>query len=160
MPVKFFQSADRNAFLVRYRIAFARQYHTDSRIVLELQIYLIQCSIDTCFHHFDDIILHSRKYNLCLRVSESCIVFQHLRTILCQHQTKKDNSLEWSAFCFHRIYGCLINIFFTECFYFFCIERTRRKCSHSTCVQSCIPISCALVILCGSHGLDRIAIYK
>ena len=70
------------------------------------------------------------------------VVFKNLRSVFCQHQSKEDNSLERTSFCCHCVYRCLINIFLTEFFYFFCIERARRKCSHSACIKPCISISC------------------
>ena len=76
-------------------------------------------------HHFNDVILHTRQYYLCFRITKSCIVFQYSWSLRCQHQSKEDNTLELSAFCCHCIYCCLINILPAELVYLCCIERTR-----------------------------------
>ena len=54
---------------------------------LRYELYLIELAIDTGFHHINDIVLHTWKYNLCLWIAKSRIVLQHTRTIWCQHQT-------------------------------------------------------------------------
>ena len=123
MLVKFFQPLNRETFFITYRISFGCQYHAYCCIVFKLQIYLIQCSVNTCFHNFNQIILHTRQYNLRFRIPEACIVFQYLRSLFCQHQSKKDHAFKLSSFCCHSIHRCLINVFAAKFFHFFCVER-------------------------------------
>ena len=123
MLVKFFQPLNRETFFITYRISFGCQYHAYCCIVFKLQIYLIQCSVNTCFHNFNQIILHTRQYNLRFRIPEACIVFQYLRSLFCQHQSKKDHAFKLSTLCCHSIHRCLINVFATKFFHFFCVER-------------------------------------
>ena len=158
--LELFQSCDWEAFLVTYRISFGCEYDTDCCIVFKLKINLIQCSVDTCFHNFKNIILHTRKYNLSFRISKTSVVFKNLRSVFCQHQSEEDNTLERTSFCCHCVYRCLINIFLTEFFYFFCIERAWRKCSHTACIKSCISVSGTLMILRTCHCLDCLSINK
>ena len=160
MLLELFQSCDRKTFLVAYRISFRCKYNADCCIVFKLKINLIQCSVNTCFHNFKDIILHTRKYNLRFRISKTGVVFKDLRSVFCQHQSEEDNSLERTSFCCHCVYRCLVNIFLTEFFYFFCIERAWRKCSHTACIKSCISVSGTLVILRTCHCLDCLSVNK
>ena len=158
--LKILKSMDRDTFFVFYRISITCKNNTNRCIVLKFQIDLIKFAVYTGFHYFNDIILHTRKNNLCLRIPKSCIIFQNLRAICSKHQSEENDSLKRTSLCCHGIYCFLINIFLTEFIYFRSIERTWRKCSHSACIQSLIPILRTLVILCGCHGTDRLSIYK
>ena len=73
--VEVLQTAYYKSLLIGYGIAVACQDHTYRSIVLKLQVDLIQCAVHTGFHHFDNIILHTRQYHLRLRITESGIVF-------------------------------------------------------------------------------------
>ena len=94
------------------------------RIIFKLKIDLIQSSVHTCFNNVQNIIFHTRKHNLSLRISEAGVVLQHFRSFFCKHQTEENNAFKRAALCSHSIYRSLVNIFFTKFFYFFCIERT------------------------------------
>ena len=111
------------ALFIFYRVAVRRQNDADCCIILKFKLNLIQGSVDTCLKDFHDIILHARQDNLCLRIAETGIVFQHLRTICGQHQTEENDALEGTSFLLHRINRRLIDVLFTEFIYFFCVER-------------------------------------
>ena len=160
MLLKHFQPCDLISFFIAHRVSVGCKHNANCGIVLKLQIHLIQCSVNACFHHFNNIIFHSRQDNLRFRISETCIIFQHFRSVRSQHQSEEDHAFELASLCCHRVNGCLINMLFTKCFHFFCIERTRRKCSHSACIQSGISVARTLVILCGRHRLDRLSVHK
>ena len=153
------QSFDREAFLIRYRIPVRCQNDAHGCVVFEFQIDLIQRSVNTCLKHIDDIGLHSRKNNLCLRITETGIVLKYLRTVCGQHQTEENDSLELSSLCCHRIYRCLIDMCLTECIHFFRIERAWREGSHTTGIQSLISVFGTFVILCGSHRFDGFSVH-
>ena len=68
--------------------------YTDCRIVLKLQVNLVQGSVHAGLHHLNDVVLHTRKHYLRLRIAKSCVVFQHLRTICRQHETEENDALE------------------------------------------------------------------
>ena len=51
-----------------------------------------------------------------------------------ENMMEEDDSFEWTPLCCHCIYRWLIYIFLTELVYFFCIERTWREVSHSSCI--------------------------
>ena len=125
MLLELVKTGDRKSFFISDRITVRCKYHTDCCIVFKLKIYLIQCSVDTGFDHIDQIIFHTRKNNLCLRISESGIVFQNLRSVFGKHQSEEDDPLELSSLCCHCIYRLLVHIFPAEFINFFCIERTR-----------------------------------
>ena len=122
--IKFLQSCDWQAFVIFYRISVTCKHDTHCCIVFELKVDLIQCSINAGFHDFNNIILHSWKYDLSLRISKSGIILQYFRSVWCQHESEENNSFEWAAFCFHGIDCCLIYIFVAEIFNFLCIKWT------------------------------------
>ena len=72
--------------------------------------------------------------NLCLRIAETRIVFQHLRTIFGQHQTEENDALKGTSFLLHRVNRRLIDVLFAEFVYFFCVERAWREGSHTACI--------------------------
>ena len=154
------QSADWESFFIFHRITVRSQYHADCCVILELQLNLVKGSVHTCLEDIYNIIFHTRKNDLGLRIAESCIVLQHLRSLRGQHQSEEDHALELSAFCYHGIYGLLINIFFTEFIHFIRVERARRKGSHTTGIESLVSIHGALVILGRSHNLDILSIHE
>ena len=142
------------------RIACGCQNNTDCSVVLKLQIDLIQGTVDTGLEQIHQIVLHARKHNLGLRVTESCIVFQHLRTVCSQHQTKEDDALELSSLCLHGIYRLLVNVFPAECIHLWSIERTWGEGSHTAGVQSLVAVLRALMILGRGHDLDGLSVYE
>ena len=154
------ESADRESFFVGNRITVRSQYDADTRIICKLQVDLVESSVDAGFKYINNVCLHTRKHNLCLRIAEAGIVLEHLRSVRCQHQSEEDNSLKRSSLGCHRIYGRLIDIFFTELIHFFGIERTRGEVAHTAGVQAGVAVSCSLVVLCGTHRLDRLSIHK
>ena len=154
------KSVHRNTFFIFHRISVTCKDYTYCRIILKLKIYLIQSSVYTGFHHFDDIVLHTRKNNLRFRIAKTGIIFQNLRTIRCKHKTKENDSLKWASFCSHCVHCRLIYIFPAEFIYLFCVERTRGESSHSARIQSLITVLSAFMILCGCHCTDSFSIYK
>ena len=132
--LKVLQTFDLESFFIRNRITVTGQNNADCSVIFKLQINLIQCTIDAGFHHVNNIIFHTWKDNLCLRITKSGIVLQNLRSVLCQHQSKENDTFESTSFCFHSIYRCLEHIFFAKFVYFFCIERAWRESSHTTCI--------------------------
>ena len=147
LAVKIFKTCDFISFFIMFRITIGGKYYTYCGIILKLQIDLIQGSVDTCFEHIYDVILHSWQHNLCFRISKSCIIFQNLWSILCQHKSEENDPLECSSFGCHRIHSFLVNMLLAESVHFFRVERTWGKCSHSSCIQSLITIFGTLMIL-------------
>ena len=160
LTLKILKTVDRDLLLIFHRISITCKNHTYCGIILEFQIDLIQGSVNACLHNLEDIILHTRKNNLCLRISESGIVLQNLRSVCSEHQAKENDSLKGSSLCCHCIHSRLIYIFSAEFIYLVCIERAWGKCSHSAFIQTLVTILCTLVILCGCHGTDSLSIYK
>ena len=142
------------------RVACGCQNNADCSVVLKLQIDLIQGTVDTGLEQIHQIVLHARKHNLSLRVTESSVVLQYLRTICSQHQAEEDDALELSALCLHGVYGLLVNVFFAKCIHLWSIERTWREGSHAAGVQSLVAVLRALVILSGCHDPDGLSIYE
>ena len=132
LSVELFKSCDRKSLLIGHRITVGCKHHTYRRIVFKLKVDRIQLSIDACLHHINDVILHAWEHHLCLRITKTRIVLKHLRSVFRQHQTGKEDTDKRSSFCCHSIHSRLINVFFTEFFYFFCVEWTWGECSHST----------------------------
>ena len=159
LALELFKSADWESFLIGNRISVRCKYNTDSCIVLKLQINRVKFSIDTCFHDINDIIFHTWKNDLCLRISKTGIVLKNLWSFPCQHQSEENNSGKWSSLRSHSIYSWLINILLTEFIYFFCIERTWREISHTAGIQSLISILGTFVILCGRHDADGLSVH-
>ena len=160
MFLELVKTSDREAFVIFHRIAVGCEHHADRCVILKLKIDLIQCTVDAGFDHIDDIIFHTRQYNLRFRVAEAGIVLQHFRSVRCQHQAKEDHSFERASFCRHGVHCRLINIFLAELFHFFCVERARRECAHSACIQTGIAVSHTLVVLGACHRLDRLAVHE
>mgnify|MGYP001704768214 CR=1 FL=1 len=158
--LEMFKTMDWESFFVFYRITIGCQYHADCRIVLKLQINLVKGAIHACLKDIHDIIFHTWENYLRLRITESGIVFQYLRSLWCQHQSKENHSFELSALSCHGIHSLLINIFFTEFVHFIRIERAWRKCSHTAGIESLVSIHGALVILGRSHDPDILSIHK
>ena len=158
--VKFLKSGNFKSFLIRFRIAFGSQYHTYRGVIFKLQIHLIQCSVNTCVYHIHNVIFHTAKHYLCLRISEACVKFQHSGTVGSKHQAKENYTFKFPAFCRHSIHRSLINVLSTELIHLFRIERTGRKGTHSTGIQALITVLGPLVILCGSHSFYRLSVYK
>ena len=131
---EFLQTVNLETLFIFHRITIRRQNNTDCRIVLKFQLDLIQGSVDTCLKDFHDVVLHARQDNLCLRIAETRIVFQHLRTIFGQHQTEENDTLEGTFFLLHRVNRRLIDVLFAEFVYFFCVERAWREGSHTACI--------------------------
>ena len=132
LVVKLLQTGDQLALLVVFRISVRCKHNTDCRIILELQIDLIQLAVDAGVDHINDIVLHTRKNNLCLRIAETCVVLEYLWTVCGHHETDEKNTDEISSLCFHGIHGWLIYLLFTELLNLLCIERAWGESSHST----------------------------
>ena len=160
MLLKFIQTFDRESLLILHRISLGCKHYAHSRVILKLKVELVQGAIDTCLDHIDDIILHARKHYLRLRIAEPGIVFQHLRSVCREHQSKEDHAFERTSFCCHSVHGRLIDIPVTELLYLFCIERTGGECSHSSRIQTCISVPGTLVVLGARHRLNRLAVHK
>ena len=158
--LEMFKTMDWESFFIFYRITFTCQNDADCCIVLKLQIDLVKGAIHACLKYIHNIIFHTWENYLCLRITESGIVFQHLRSLWCQHQSKENHSFELSALSRHSIHSLLIDIFFTKFVHFIRIERARRKCSHTTGIETLITVQCAFVILRGGHDTDGLAVYK
>ena len=122
---KLLKPGDWKAFLVTHRIPFARKDDAYCRILLKLQIHFIQCAVNTCLHNFKNVIFHPRKDYLCLRVTEPCVVLQHLRPFLREHKPEEDDSLKGPSLCLHSVHGSLIDVFIAEFFHFLCVKRAR-----------------------------------
>ena len=158
--LKFIQPCNGKSLLVGDRIPFRCQHHADSRIVLKLQIDLIQGAVDAGLRHVDDVVLHPGQDHLGLRIPEAGIVLQHFRPFLCQHQAEEDHAFEGAPLRFHGVNRGLENIFLAERIHLFCVERARRKCTHTACVKASVSVPGPLVVLGACHGLYNIAVHK
>ena len=152
--LKVLKSPNLKALLVVLRISGRRQNDTDSRIIREAKINLIQPSVNARLKDIDNIILHSRQHNLRFRIPESRVIFQHLRAILGQHQPAEENSRKRPSLRLHRVHGRLINVLLAEFLHILRIERTRRERTHTSGIQALIPVLRALMILSARHGLN------
>ena len=160
MILKILESADQISFFICFRIPVGSQHNADRRVILKLQLNLIQRAVHTGLKHFHDIILHTRQYDLSLRIPESRIVFQDLWPLLRKHQTEENDSLKRSSLGFHRVHSGLIHVFPAEFIHLFRIERARGKGSHAARIKTLVSILRPLVVLSRSHDPDRISIHK
>ena len=62
------------AFFVMLRIAIGSKYNTNRCIVLKLKVNFIEFTIDAGIHHINNIIFHTWKNDLSLRITKSGIV--------------------------------------------------------------------------------------
>ena len=75
------------------------------RIVLKLQLHLIQGAVNAGVQHIHNVVLHSAQHHLGLWVAEPGIVLQHLGTVLREHETEEDDALEFPALRRHGVHG-------------------------------------------------------
>ena len=124
LAVKILETGDKLAFLVSNRITVGCENDTYAGIILELKVYLVESAVNAGLEYVDYVILHTRKNNLCLRVTKTCVVLKHLRSLRSKHETEENYALERSSLRFHGINRCLIYMFFAEFINFRGVERT------------------------------------
>ena len=154
------ESGDDLALLVRDGVAVGREDHDDRRLVRELQVELIQLSVDAGLEHVDDVVLQPRQDDLRLGIAEAGVIFQHLRAVLRQHQAEEDHALERTALGLHRRDGRPEDLLLAERVDLGRIERGRGEVPHAARVQALVPVLRALIVLRRTHGLDGLAVHE
>ena len=158
LTLEILKACNLEAFLISHRISVRSKNNTYRCFIFKFQLQCVQFSIHTCFHNINDIILHSWKNHLSLRVTETGIVFKNLRSVRCQHETEEDNTCKWSSLRSHGIHRRLIDIFFTELIHFPGIERTWREITHTSGIQTLVTVFGALMVLCRIHNLNGFSV--
>lgn len=87
--LKILKSMDRDTFFVFTGIHHLARTTQTAALSSNFRSIWIKFAVYTGFHYFNDIILHTRKNNLCLRITKSCIIFQNLRAIAVSISPKK-----------------------------------------------------------------------
>ena len=147
LALKRFESRDGKSLLIMLRITVTCKYHAYSGFIGKLKVYIRQPSVDAGVHHIYYIIFHPAKYNLCLRISESCVILKNLRTILCQHQTEENHSAKRSSLRGHGVDRRHKYILLAKIIHFLCIEGRRGKITHSACIKTFVIVLGTLMIL-------------
>ena len=154
------QPLDGIALLVGNGIAAGSQHHADRRVVLKLQIDLVKRPVNAGFKDLHNVVLHPGQHHLGLRIAKPRVVLQHLRALLCQHQSEEDDAFKGTALRRHGVHGGLINMLLAEFVDLLRVEGTRGEGSHAARIQSLIAVQGPLVILSGGHALDGLSVHK
>ena len=142
------------------RVPGRGQHHADRRVVLKIQLYLIQSAVHARLKHVHNIVLHPRQYHLGLRVAEPGVVLQHLWPVCGQHKSKENNPLELPPLRRHGVHCWLVNVLPAEPIHLGRIERAGRKRPHAAGIQPLVAVLSPLVVLGGGHDADGLTVHK
>ena len=106
------------------------------------------------FHNCKEVAVQKRQYNLGFRVAETAVIFDDLRSVFCNHQTKVKASAESSSLFVHGFHSR------QEDFFHAAVVRIRRNGSHTAGIQSLISVQSSLVIHGGYHRNQCLSVCK
>ena len=160
LSVELVQTGDDLALLVALRIAAGGNDNTDCRIVIELQIDLIQSAVDAGLHHINDIRLHAGQDDLGLGIAESGVVLKDAGAVGGHHEAEIEDTAERTSLRRHGRHGLVVNILTAPGIDLGGVEGAGGEGSHTACVEAGVAVSLALVVLGGSHQLIVGAVHK
>ena len=87
-------------------LGIATGCHDDAhgRFVCPFQFDLIEGSVHTRLKSRKKVALQTRQDNLCFGVAESAVEFQHLESVVSEHQTSVHDPGVGASFCLHPCY--------------------------------------------------------
>ena len=153
-----FYARNGKAVLVRARVAAADHHDTNSSTLVELNLFLCQCTRGNTFEKVDKVALQTQHHSLRLRVAHADIVLDDLRLAINIDESEEDKAFILDAFrlqtlnsgtdnaVFHLFHPCLVG------------KRNRAHAAHAARVQAGVALANALVVLRLGQNLIAVAI--
>ena len=160
LTFKFLKSFDGESLFVLYGISVTCKHYADGSLIGEFKVDLIKLSVYAGIDNIKDVILKPGKNNLRFGIAEPRIVLENPGALRCEHESEENDSVERPSFSRHRINGGLEYILLAELIYFLGIERSGGEIAHSAGIETGVSVARSLVILCGRHYLDDLAVDK
>ena len=154
------QTGDLLALFVGLRIAAGRHADAAGGIVCPLNVDILELFVDNGIEDVEQVGVQSGQDSLRLRVAETSVVLDNARALRGQHQAEIQHALERTAFLLHGRDGRLEDGLHALGGNVVGIEAGRRECAHTAGVRAFVMVVGTLVILCGRHGLEVLAVYE
>jgi len=71
--------------------------HHSAFIVVHFHFYFLHFSFNKSFHDLCEVGFDQRKLGLRFWITETCVVFEHLRSWLCEHDACEEHPDEWNS---------------------------------------------------------------
>ena len=154
------KSRDRLSLLIASRIAAGSQNDADRLVVFPFQLYIGKTVFRHCQKDFRQIAFQSGQNRLGLRIAESVIELDDLRTVFRKHQADKQYAFEIQAVLLKARQRRFQDLLADLSLDLLIEEQTRRVSPHAARIRAFVIVKNTLIVLRGFHRHDSMFIHE